>query len=554
MGCSTTAHRESADDDVYKIVAEVEEQIFGSASKFSIDTAYSGRDPDDISPEEIFAERNQLSRKSIYIDDAIDLAVNQNRRYQTEKEKLYLTTLTLTGEQHAFSPQFFARGTGVRERFGDGERVRTESLDADAGVGQLIATGADISVNIATDMLRFLTGDPRKTASSTLSFSIFQPLLRGAGREVAAARLTQAERNVIYSIRDFTHFQNQFASDVAMDYFRLLQGKDTIYNEYSNYQSRIAATRYLRARAVDREKALDVNQAEQAELAAKNRYINAIVEYKNSLDEFKITLGMPQTVDLNLQDEEMQHLQETGLVLMDLNSPRGFQIAVEHRLPLINAIDQFEDAKRDVRIAANQLKPGLGIFADASVDSEGPTDYTNFDFGDVRRSVGVQLDLPLDRLNERNDYRASLIAFESELRSLSLTLDQLRSIIDEGIRELERLQQNYEIQTNAVLLAEKQVNGAQLSIESGNAIYRDLEEAQDDLIAAQNAQTAALVDYLESRLNLLVDLGILNTDTNQFWLTDASRINIPAGIGSTSTTSTISDDGEVMTPDELFSQ
>lgn len=552
VGCSSTAYRRSADSDVYQIVATVEEQIFGTASEFNIDTNYSETDPDDITPDSIFADRNQRSRKIISIEQAIDLAVEQNRRYQSQKEQLYLTTLSLTGEQHAFSPRFFAGGTGNRTHFPDGEK--TEGVGTDIGVGQVLTTGANISVTMATDILRFLTGDPRKTAGSTLSFSVFQPLLRGAGREAAAESLTQAQRNVIYAVRDFSHFQNEFSADIVLDYFRLLQRKDTIYNEYNNYQSRIAATRYLRARSVDREKALDVNQAEQAQLSARNRYINAIVSYKNLLDDFKITLGLPQTTDLHLQDVEMENLQERGLILLGLDPVYGFQLAVDYRLPLLNSIDQYEDAQRKVRVAANQLKTQLGIFANASIDSEDGTDYTDFDFDNIRRSVGLQLDLPLDRLRERNSYRRSLITFESELRTLSLTLDQLRSTIEEGIRELERLSQNYAIQSNAVLLAEKQVSGAQLSIESGNAIYRDLEEAQDDLIAAQNAQTAALVDYLEARLDLLLQLGILNTGTNQFWLTDATTINLAGGIGSSNRSSTLNEDGDVITPDELFTQ
>jgi outer membrane protein TolC len=227
---------------------------------------------------------------------------------------------------------------------------------------------------------------------------------------------------------------------------------------------------------------------------------------------------------------------------------------VDHRLLLLNAIDQFEDAQRKVRVAANDLKADLGIFATASVDSETPTNYNHFDFDEVRTSVGIQLDLPLDRLRERNNYRATLIRFESELRDLGLTLDDLRSLIDENLRELERLNQNYQIQTNAVELAVKQVAGAQLSIESGKAIYRDLEEAQDDLIAAQNAQTAALVDYLEARLKLLLELGILNTDSKRFWLNEASKVRLPIGIDGATEGSTISADGDVITPDQLFVQ
>lgn len=551
-GCSTTAHKQRADDSVLRIVTEVEEQIFGKASDFSIETAYSGRDPDDISVEEIFEDRDSKSRRIIGIDEALNLAVSQNRQYQSEKENLYLTALTLTGERYEFSPKFFAGSTGSRNRNSDGER--TETADSQAGVGYLLTTGANVSVNIANDVLRYLTGDPRRSAASALSFSVFQPLLRGAGKEAAAERLTQAERNVIYAIRDFTHFQSDFSTAIVMDYFRLLQQKDTIVNEYNNYQSRIEATRYLRARAVDREKALDVNQAEQAELSARNRYINAIVRYKNSLDQFKITLGLPQTVDLQLQDEEMALLQDKGLILYTIDTKSAFEVSVNNRLPLLNSIDEFEDAKRKTRVAANRLKMDLGIFATASIDSEGPTNYDQFDFDQVRSSVGIQLDLPIDRLRERNAYRASLIRFEAELRDLGLTLDDLRSLIDENLRELERLHQNFLIQTNAVNLAEKQVAGARLSIESGNAIYRDLEEAQDDLIAAQNAQTAALVDYLESRLRLLFELGTLNTDTNRFWLTEASRVSLNSGIANPPGTSTISEDGEVITPQQLFGQ
>ncbi|MDA1069123.1 MAG: TolC family protein [Verrucomicrobia bacterium] len=551
-GCSTTAHRKKADDAVLKIVAEVEEQLFGKTSNFSIETSYTNRKPDDISVDEIFDDRERNSRTVLFIDDAIKMAVTQNRQYQREKENLYLSALTLTGERHEFTPQFFAGATGSRNRRANGER--NETIDSNAGVGQFLTTGANVSVSIANDVLRFLTGDSRKSASSVLSFSVFQPLLRGAGREAAAERLTQAERNVIYAIRDFSHFQNQFEIDIVIDYFRLLQQKDTIFNEYNNYQSRIVATKYLRARSVDREKALDVNQAEQAELSARNRYINAIVRYKNSLDQFKITLGLPQTVDLQLQDEEIELLQANGLIIHNINTRMGFQLSVDHRLPLLNAIDQFEDVQRKVRIAANNLKADLGIFANASVDSEAPRNYNHFDFDEVRTSVGIQLDLPIDRLRERNNYRASLIRFESELRALGLTLDSLRSQIDENLRELERLDQNYQIQTNAVELAVKQVAGAQLSIESGKAIYRDLEEAQDDLIAAQNAQTAALVDYLEARLNLLLELGILNTDTTRFWLKESSKVKLPAGIYSATESSTISADGTVITPDQLFAQ
>lgn len=548
-GCTSKAYRKSADKEVYKIIEQVEKDLFGKDSDFTIETAYTQRNPSDITVEEIFLDRDQKKQVVLGIDEAINMAVRQNREYQTEKESLYLTALTLTGEEYAFSPQFFAGATGTRDRFPN--RERTESLESELGLDQLLKTGTDISVSIANDILEYLTGDPRKTAVSTLRFSVFQPLLRGADREVIAERLTQAERDVIYAVRDFSQFQHQFAKDIVIDYFRLLERKANVINSYNDYKSRTATTLYLQARSVDREKALSVNQSEQAQLSARNRYINSIVSYKNSLDNFKITLGLPQTVDLRLQDAAMDELKQAGLIIYDIDPREAFDIAVDLRLPLLNTIDQYEDRQRKVRVAADALKAQLGLLGTASLDSEPPTDYDRFDSERVRTSLRLTLDLPIDRLRERNAYRSAFIRFESELRRLSRTLDQLRSLIDSSIRELDRLKENYMIQTNAVRLAETQVSGALLSIESGKAIFRDLEEAQDDLIVAQNAQTAALVDYLEARLDLLLDLGILDTQMDRFWLTNATQYPLRT-IDDLSGSKMILGE-EVITPEELFS-
>ncbi|MDQ8201030.1 TolC family protein [Pelagicoccus enzymogenes] len=549
-GCTTQSYRKRADKAAYQVVSQVEEQIFGTPSDFSIETEYSNRNPKQIRIEEIFADRSVEGQLNLSLSDALAIATRSSRQYQNEKERLYLTALSLTGQRHAFRPQFFARSSARRNVSADGEE--TDSIGTDVGVGLLLATGADLSLNIANDILRFVSNPSSESLSSALSFSISQPLLRGAGKKVAAERLTQAQRDVIYSVRNFAHFENEFAVSVVMDYFRLLQRKDTVYNEYKNYQSRIKSTEYLKARSVDRAKALDVNRAEQSELSARNRYINSIVAYRNSLDRFKITLGLPQTVEIRLQDSEMESLKEKGLIFHKLDAQLGYQLATEHRLPLLNEIDQFEDVKRRTLIAADQLKPGLGFSASATVDSLDDNRYDEFDFDRVRRDVGLTLDLPLNKLSQRNNYRSALIGFESEIRSFSLTLDQLRSQIEESFQNLERLRQNYEIQSNAVVLAEKSVLGAQLSIEAGEGIYRDLEDAQDNLISAQNAQTGAIVDYLEARLGLLIFIGIIDTDTDRFWLTEASKVDLSALDSEASLSKTVQSDGSVITPDQLF--
>jgi hypothetical protein len=519
-GCSTSHYRRSADKEVYGIIEDVENQIFGRTNVFSIDTGYSGRDADSIVPGEVIEDRLRGGGRVLTLEEALDLAVRQSRRYQAEKERLYLTALTLTGERHAFGPQFFATSRGTFGGVVDGSD-RQGRVSSQAGVDQLLRTGGQVGVTLANDLLRYYTGDPRRSAISTISVNLFQPLLRGAGRYGAAVeRLTQAERNVIYAIRSYSFFQDQFAIEIVGDYFDLLGQKDSVRNSYANYLSQVSSTRRLEARAQDRESASQVDLARQSELAARNNYVNSVASYFNSLDQYKLKLGIPLGEAIQLDDSELTSLQELGLIETGLDRDEAFRVAVERQLEVLNAIDRFEDSKRKIKVAARNLKADLNLFADASLQSEAPTDYLDFDLDEIRYGAGIQLNLPIDRLSERNNYRATLISFETELRNLGLVLDSLKDRIDRGLRTLEQRRQNYVIQRNALDLANRRVLSNTLLLEAGRNEPRDLVEAQNAQLATQNALTAALVSYQEVRLQLMLDLGVVDTGGDQFWFRD----------------------------------
>jgi hypothetical protein len=118
--------------------------------------------------------------------------------------------------------------------------------------------------------------------------------------------------------------------------------------------------------------------------------------------------------------------------LLDIDPEYAFELALEYSWPLMNDIDRFEDSKRKVYVAANRLKTGIDFFADASLSSDRPTDYTSFDPDDIRAGMGVELDLPINRFRERNQYRSTIISFEAALRrlSLALTISEIRFVLD----------------------------------------------------------------------------------------------------------------------------
>ena len=581
-GCTPSQHRRAADRDVYRIVQQVEARVFGHTNTFNIDTPYSGRKPAEILAAELIEDRMQTNRRVLKLDEALRLAVTNSRDYQAAKEVLYLSALSLTGSRHAFTPQFFASSEASLDRsfaigqkseyglidppfspprFGvvtrDTENTKISgSVNNKIGVSQLFKTGGSLSVTLANDILNdlllYYTGDPQRSIISTLSVNLAQPLLSGFGRNNRAVEnLTQANRNVVYAVRTHAFFQDDFARRIVNDYFTLLSRKDTIRNNYANYLSRVEATKRLEARAQDREQVSAVDQTRQAELSAKNTYVNSVADYFTLLDEFKITLGLPLGDRLLLDDSALAEVRETGLVPAPLDPVEAYRLAVQRRLPLLNAIDQFEDSKRKVRVFADALKPGLDFFADASLKSEGTTDYTQFDLNKIKAGVGLRLDLPLDRLLERNDYRAALVSFESELRQLTLDLDRVRDRIEEGVRNLEQRQQNFFIQTNALALANRRVDSSTLLLQAGRAEVRDLIEAQDAQLRAQNDVTRAIVGYQEARLQLMLDIGLLQTEQPKFWLKD-HLASLPSPDRPPSDARVEAAEKPVVPPDQLF--
>ena len=84
-----------------------------------------------------------------------------------------------------------------------------------------------------------------------------------------------------------------------------------------------------------------------------------------------------------------------------------------------------------------------------------------------------------------------------------------------GASEKER--ESLLIQARSVKLAQKRVESTNLFLEAGRAQIRDLLEAQEALLSAQNALTAAIINYRVAELQLQRDMGVLKISEKGLW-------------------------------------
>lgn len=547
-GCSTTRYKKQVDKEIYASIEEMQKKVFGEADDFSINTRFSKRDPKEILASELIQERMEQGKLTLTLEDALKIAVEFSREYQTEKENLYFAALRLSDTEYSFSNIFGLSASPNIERESGGS-IRGEAANR-ARVNRFMKSGGRLSATLANDLVRYFTGDPRRALANTLSVSLTQPLLRGAGRDIVSENLTQAERNLIYAVRDYSFFQHQFAVGIVNSYFSLLGQKDTIRNNFKNFESRVES----RKRAAERSKFLDrpiaTQLAVQAELQAKNGYINSVTRYLNALDAFKLTLGIPLAMDVVLDDSALRELESAGMQEIQLGAAEAYKIAVETHFEVLNEIDRFEDSKRKIKVAANDLLPGLDIDSSATLDWDKEQNYRDFDVDAVRANMGLTLDLPFDRWRERNDYRESLIRFETEIRSLARTLDQKRNEIEVGLRNLENSRNVYQNNLLEVKNANDRVADQTMQAEAGRAEPQTLIDAQNDLIRAQNDLVSTLVNLLRDRLQLRLDIGVIDTASEKFWL--QAQILAKDSIESAKP-ELQTDAGEaVISPEELF--
>jgi outer membrane protein TolC len=208
------------------------------------------------------------------------------------------------------------------------------------------------------------------------------------------------------------------------------------------------------------------------------------------------------------------------LIDVDYTLPDAERMALGTRLDYRTSLDEVTDSERRLLIAENGLLPDLNARGNINLtDEAGRNQPLDFDWRTRRYSGGLDLELPLDRLNERNDYRRALISLERTRRDAIELRNNILVEVRRAYQDIEEARQTYEIQLISLALAQKRVDNVQMLMDAGREgiTIRDQLEAQADLRDAQNDVTRSLVDYTIARLQFYNSIEALEIDERGMW-------------------------------------
>jgi outer membrane protein TolC len=458
----------------------------------------------------------RIPARILGLADALEVAFANNREYQTQKESVYLNALALTLARWQFAPRFFGIITGDFSRDSNGDK--SGGIGTNFGVNQLLASGARLSITVANNFLKFFSGNRGEVANTLLSGAITQPLLRGFGSHIVEEPLIQAERSVIYQVRAFERYRQEFIVQISSSYYLVLEARNRVTNEYENWQGLVNNLDRSNSLAEgERLARFEVDQVKQDELDARNRFVTTVEAYQTALDRFKVTLSIPTSALIGLDPTELDRLEATATQEIGVEVDDAIVTALRRRLDYLTEKDQLEDSERKVAVAADALRAQLDVSANGGIGSgglAGGNQPLKFDARTGNYGVGFDVDLPIDRRAQRNSYVSALIAVESQKRTLSLTEDNIRIGVRDSYRQLLRLRESYLIQQQSVKLSEARVESTNALRDAGRSTTRDVLDSQRALLSAQNGLSSALINLAIARLSFASDTGTLRVIGN----------------------------------------
>ncbi len=290
------------------------------------------------------------------LEQAVELAVFNSREFQDRREDLYLAALEVTLQRFNFAAQAFAAEQAIYRSTGSqlSNAGRLWNLKGTSGFGKVFPAGGSALLSLANNIVLDLSNGKPTIAVSNLSFTLMQPFLRGGGYAVTLEPLTLSERNLLYAIRSYSRFRKVFFVAIAAGqaagggytnnpygfqglsanlgrgiggnltapstgYLQLLQFRAIINNQRRNVASLERLLRLYQAfREGGQQSPLQVGQVEVQLLNSRGNLLGSgsanggsgIRGYLDAMDNFKLQLGLPMTVEIDPDDSLLDPIRD----------------------------------------------------------------------------------------------------------------------------------------------------------------------------------------------------------------------------------------------------
>ncbi len=398
-----------------------------------------------------------------------------------------------------------------------------KSENADLGVQVPLQTGGTAKFDLAdnrTDVTSHILDQNGNSLgrfnsvnyTPVATFSISQPLLRGAGKRVNtySIRVLEYQRNITDAMTKLEVMR--VLANTDRGYWRLYAARrlfEVRQQEYETAQAQLAQTRrmvLLGEKAAVEETRAEAGVAERLNgiILAKKAMEDRQRELKQIMNEAGLGVDSPAVV---------VPMTEPDPVRYEIDKQRLSVSAVENRMEMLEVELQLAQDSSTVDYFKNQTLPLVALDYTYSINGIGATRSDAYDMMYDRTSdsytVGMNLIVPLGNETAKNrlleaQYRKRQRLFTKENRQIQIEMEVLGAI-----EQLEANWQSILAGRQNAILAGRLYEAEKRQFVVGLRTATDVLDAQAKFANAQSAEILALTEYQIAQIDLAYATGTL---------------------------------------------
>lgn len=435
------------------------------------------------------AERNLDVRAELYNPAQFEAEINRNRSIYNP------LLMALTSYIDSKNPDIVSN-TAVT--------TSGKTLQMNAGISQLFWTGGTASATFnnsynSNDRL----GDYWQ---SSLVFSLNQPLLKNAGREVTESAIMVSRLSKYASIEKFNDRLMNTVAATTTEYYRLYNLRE---------QMEVKKVSLGLARKILAETKARVSAGVLPAMEILNAEFGVAAREKELIDSEKAVSDQVDVLRLLLQIE--QHAD-----IVPVDTPRRDPITISENEAVQRVLTRpdireqkrnLEIAELQTRVYRNKTRPDLaltGSVGSNGLDRDGNRDLEKLANVDAPVwSVGLMFTYPLGNDAAENDYRKSRLKVEQTALQIRSLEENAANEVRAAIRGVTAGYKQIEVADRGKSFAEERLRAFVKKNEVGLATTRDVLDVENDLANAKSNQIAAVVNYNTAIVSLWKATGEL---------------------------------------------
>lgn len=443
-------------------------------------------------------EKLIMGKKStgITLSEAISLGLRNNFAISSAYLERVAQKFDLTVAEDRFTPklQFSSRWiTGKNEN----DIYKEQNLTPSATLLSPVGTKFSLSWTKYDSLTH---GNNNGYRNDGVTFSVIQPLLKGAGYNITTAPRTIARLNEKINKLNLKMTVSDTITSIIVVYRSLLQAQERLIlaNESLKRSVQILEIN-KRLLTAGRMAEIDIIQT-QADVAMQELAVrNARTEvYSRKLDLLKI---------LNLSFKENIYASDRPEgEYLNINPEIAFHKAQEMQPDYISRLLAIRIAEMDLKVVENNQLWDVSLIGSVS-HQRNRNSSIDREYSGRDKYIGLQIDIPLNDLSLKQDEIRAKINLQQRKMTAEDVKRELEKKVYEGIMEAESRWEEFILSSKARDLSLKKVEAEKKKLLLGRSSNFQVLSYENDLRNTENSRLNALISYLNTLSELDKTLG-----------------------------------------------